>query len=146
MKKIHLNRVCQPPDNGRPVFNDVSGHVSKPLLPQHSLSQGSGFSLLSETLPKNRQQTLSNPIFLTDRGKRPPLPPGRDPTGERGGGDEGRRGWREGEAQRWRSQRQMEASSHTAIRMLLSRLKLVWRMAEVHRGSVRVMHLERAVT
>jgi hypothetical protein len=39
----------------------------------------------------------------------------------------------------------MEASSHTAIRMLLSRLKLVWRMAEVQRGRVRVMHLERDI-
>lgn len=37
----------------------------------------------------------------------------------------------------------MEASSHTAIRMLLSRLKLVWRMAEVQRGSVSVVHLEK---
>lgn len=36
----------------------------------------------------------------------------------------------------------MEASSHTAIRMLLSRLKLVWRIAEVQRGSVSVTHLE----
>ncbi|KAG9349633.1 hypothetical protein JZ751_028081, partial [Albula glossodonta] len=39
-----------------------------------------------------------------------------------------------GANQRSRSQRQMEASSHTAIRMLLSRLKLVCRIAEVHLG------------
>lgn len=43
--------------------------------------------------------------------------------------------------QRCRSQRQMEASSHTAIRMLLSRLKLVCRMADVHLGRVSVVHL-----
>lgn len=43
---------------------------------------------------------------------------------------------------RCRSQRQIEASSHTAIRMLLSRLKLVCRMADVHLGRVSVEHLE----
>lgn len=43
--------------------------------------------------------------------------------------------------QRCRSQRQIDASSHTAIRMLLSRLKLVCRMADVHLGRVSVMHL-----
>lgn len=35
----------------------------------------------------------------------------------------------------------MEASSHTAIRMLLSRLKLVCRMADMHLGKVSVVHL-----
>lgn len=44
--------------------------------------------------------------------------------------------------QRCRSQRQIDASSHTAIRMLLSRLKLVCRMAAVHLGSVSVVHLQ----
>lgn len=43
-------------------------------------------------------------------------------------------------AQRCRSQRQIEASSHTAIKMLLSRLKLVCRMADVHLGRVSVVH------
>lgn len=46
--------------------------------------------------------------------------------------------------QRCRSQRQMEASSHTAIKMLLSRLKLVCRMADVHLGRVSVVHLKRS--
>lgn len=45
--------------------------------------------------------------------------------------------------QRCRSQRQMEASSHTAIRILLSRLKLVCRMADTHLGRVSVVHLEK---
>lgn len=58
-------------------------------------------------------------------------------------------GWEDGKQQepklllqRCRSQRQIEASSHTAIKMLLSRLKLVCRMADVHLGRVSVVHLE----
>lgn len=42
---------------------------------------------------------------------------------------------------RSRSQRQMLASSHTAIRILLSLLKLVCRIAAAHFGWVRVVHL-----
>lgn len=38
------------------------------------------------------------------------------------------------------SQRQIEASSQTAIKIPLSRLKLVCLMADVHLGRVRVVH------
>lgn len=71
----------------------------------------------------------------------------REETGEereRGRGERGRSDrnllW-VGSPQRCRSQRQMEASSHTAMRMLLSRLKLVCRMADMHLGRVSVVHL-----
>ncbi len=47
------------------------------------------------------------------------------------------------EDQRRRSQRQMDASSHTAMRIPLSRLKLVCLIADVHLGSVSVVHLSR---
>ena len=123
--------LFQRPENGQPSFRVSKGRGYSPS--QDNTHLGLDFSLLSETLSKKIN-------CFSPMGKRPPVAAaqGRDPTVERA--EVAREG-----AHRWRSQRQMEASSHTAIRMLLSRLKLVWRMAEVQRGRVRVMHLERDV-
>lgn len=59
------------------------------------------------------------------------------------GGDGARNGLVHKTVHRCLSHRQIEASSQTAMRMLLSRLKLVCRIADVHLGNVRVVHLKR---